>query len=377
MKSLRNYLSKRIINIPGWHTNRKIVVIESDDWGSFRMPSNLVQKRLIDLGMNLQKDPYSMYDNLATGDDLSKLFEVLQSVKDKNGNHAIITANTVMVNPDFGKIKSTNFTQYFYEPFTDTLKKSDSHKNAFEQWRIGINAGIFFPQFHGREHVNVNKWLIDLQKNVGSTRLWFENGSFGTSNLVDSNQKQHYMTAWDSNSKSDLEFYRQSITEGMELFKNTFGYTSESIIAPTYCWPVEIESVFKEQGIQFIQGLVSQRIPINNGQKFTFKHTNFQGTKSKSGLVYLGRNAFFEPSMENSFNWIDNCINRINIAFKYHKPATISAHRLNFIGNLIEKNRDENLKLFRVLLNKIVTLWPEVEFMNSVELGKLINSETK
>lgn len=30
---------KNFSNLPGWRTNRKIVVIESDDWGSIRMPS--------------------------------------------------------------------------------------------------------------------------------------------------------------------------------------------------------------------------------------------------------------------------------------------------------------------------------------------------
>ena len=32
-------IKKWLINIPGWRTNRHIVVIESDDWGSIRMPS--------------------------------------------------------------------------------------------------------------------------------------------------------------------------------------------------------------------------------------------------------------------------------------------------------------------------------------------------
>ena len=31
-----------LLSIPGWRTNRHIVVIESDDWGSIRMPSKEV-----------------------------------------------------------------------------------------------------------------------------------------------------------------------------------------------------------------------------------------------------------------------------------------------------------------------------------------------
>lgn len=32
-------IRKNIINIPGWNTKRKIVVFESNDWGSIRMSS--------------------------------------------------------------------------------------------------------------------------------------------------------------------------------------------------------------------------------------------------------------------------------------------------------------------------------------------------
>ena len=31
-------IKRHISNIPGWRTNRKLVVFESDDWGSIRMP---------------------------------------------------------------------------------------------------------------------------------------------------------------------------------------------------------------------------------------------------------------------------------------------------------------------------------------------------
>ncbi len=32
--SLKQTITHNLLNIPGWHTNRKIVVIESDDWAS-------------------------------------------------------------------------------------------------------------------------------------------------------------------------------------------------------------------------------------------------------------------------------------------------------------------------------------------------------
>jgi hypothetical protein len=55
---------------------------------------------------------------LANETDLKALFEVLHSVNDKNGNPAIITANTIVANPGFDKISDSDYQEYHYEPFT-------------------------------------------------------------------------------------------------------------------------------------------------------------------------------------------------------------------------------------------------------------------
>ena len=121
---------KELYNMIGWRTKRHLVVIESDDWGSIRMPSREVYEEFLRRGIRVDNDPYCRYDALATKDDLTNLFEVLQSVTDKNGNHPVITANCVVANPVFDKIKESNFTEYFYEPFTATLDKSEAHQGV-------------------------------------------------------------------------------------------------------------------------------------------------------------------------------------------------------------------------------------------------------
>ena len=106
---MMSLLKKNLINIPGTTTNKKIVVFESDDWGSIRMPSRSVYDSLQKQNLKPEIDPYLKYDSLANAQDMEALFEVLQSVKDKNNNPAIITANAVMGNPDFERIKKDNF----------------------------------------------------------------------------------------------------------------------------------------------------------------------------------------------------------------------------------------------------------------------------
>ena len=121
---------KDLYNMFGWRTDRHLVVIESDDWGSIRMPSKTVYDEFLRHGVRVDRDPYCKYDSLATSSDLERLFEVLCSVKDKNGNPAIITANTLSANPVFEKIEASGYKEYYYEPFTVTLKNCPFHANA-------------------------------------------------------------------------------------------------------------------------------------------------------------------------------------------------------------------------------------------------------
>lgn len=370
--SIKQQITHNLLNIPGWHTRRRILVIESDDWGSVRMPSKEVYDALLKHGMHVDKDPYCRYDNLATAADLEALYDTLRSVKDKNGRSAVLTANAVVANPVFDKIKESGFRDYFYEPFTETLKRYPQHSDAFEMWKQGIEEGIFHPQFHGREHLNVKKWLDVLQSGEEATCFAFEHGTFGLTSDVSPSIKTNYMGAFDSCLPDDLDFYKQSIQEGLKLFEQLIGYPSESFIATTYTWSPKIEPFLSSCGVKSLQGMVHQRVPLDGGENFTYKKNNFTGHKSPAGLTYVTRNCYFEPSQGGET--AEDCMRRVKIAFRWNKPATISMHRLNVIGSIDEKNRTDNLKSLKWLLNQIVKEYPDVEFMTSDKLGQLIDT---
>lgn len=365
-------LTRNLLNIPGWHTRRKIVVIESDDWGSIRMPSKEVYSQFLEQGIRVDKDPYCQYDSLATPEDLEALFDVLHSVKDKHGNPAVLTANTVVANPDFDRIKASDFGNYFHEPFTDTLKRSKATENSFGLWKQGMEAGVFHPQFHGREHLNVKKWMQALQKGKRVTSIAFDYGTFGLTREVDSSIQGNYMGAFNSGLPEDISAYNVILKEGLNMFEEILGFRSLSFIPTTYTWSPDIELELKENGVKYLQGTVHQRIPIDDDTTFRYKKNNFTGYKSKSNLTYITRNAYFEPSHSQGIDSLSDCMNRIDIAFRWRKPAIISMHRLNVIGAIDENNRIHNLRLLKELLTKIATKWPDVEFMSSDKVGDLI-----
>lgn len=363
------------LNSFGWRTNRKIIVIESDDWGCIRMPSTEIYNSLFVKGYPVDKLPYLKYDSLETKDDFDALFKVLKSVKDINGNHPIITANTIVTNPNFEKIKASGFKEYSYELFTDTLK-NESSNNTINYYFEGIKENIFYPQLHGREHLNVNRWMKSLQNNIGLSREMFENKLFDLSKSQTEISENSFVDTLSPATIDELNFLGKNIKEAAQIFEQIFGFKSKSFIAPCYIWRTETEVAMKEAGVTYIQSGAYQQIPeIGKINSFT-KKFHYTGQKNNNGQLYTVRNCLFEPSLTPLSQTLTHCLSQIERSFSNKKPAIISTHRINFMGSLVEENRTKNLELFKSLLQSILTKWPDAEFMHTAQLGDLISKKT-
>lgn len=365
--SIYQNIYNHIKNVPGWRTDRKIVVIESDDWGSIRMPSRDVYNKLLEQGYRVDLHPYEKYDSLESEEDLIALFEVLIKHKDKNGNHPVFTANGIIANPDFIKIKESYFQEYFYEPFTITLQKYNYNK-SFRLWEQGYSENIFIPQFHGREHLNVATWMIALQNNDKDIRSAFEYGLAGIFPKNDHKKGNQTMAALRDTDFEETSRIEIILKDGLNLFEKIFGYRSITFMAPCYTWRPEIEKTLMECGIQAFQGALRQIVPGNGNI------THWMGSKNKYGQYYLVRNCYFEPTTEVSSN-VKQCITQIERAFQWKKPAIISSHRINYIGSIFRENRENNLVQLNLMLTEITKRWPEVEFISSDQLVNIIKEE--
>lgn len=368
-------LLKYLSNIPGWTTKRKFIVIESDDWGSIRMPSQEVFKTLADSGIDWYSDSglrFNKYDTLATSEDLANLFEVLSSNKDSLGRQAVITALTVVGNPNFEKVREANFQEYFYEPFTDTLKRYPGCENAFSMWKEGLDSKLFVPQFHGREHLNVQTWMKALKGGNKNTILAFNHKMWGISTAKDPGIGIELQAAFDFVDPKEIDYQKNVITSGLNLFEDLFGYRAKYFVPTNGPFSSKLESLCRKEGIKFIVKSKIEREPYGFGK--TRLRFNWLGKRSKYGLTYITRNCIFEPSQAET-DCIDGCLSDISNAFKWHKPAVISSHRVNYIGALHEDNRNNGLAQLNMLLKKIVKIWPSIEFISSDELGEIIDNE--
>ncbi|MEC5166433.1 hypothetical protein RCH18_002173 [Flavobacterium sp. PL11] len=353
-------------------TKRKLVVFESDDWGSIRMPNNKVYQNLKDSGFDLTNRPFERFDSVATNEDLSLLFELLASFRDSNNNHPVITANVITGNPDFVKIKKNDFQEFFVEEFIETLKNYDTN---FALWEEGIKNKVFFPQFHGREHLNVPKWMHALQEREENVCTAFDYGLMGIPPKGNPSIGNLYQIAFDLNTelKTNRIFLNKSIKNGIEIFEKAFNYKPLSFIAPVYTWDSFIENELESSNVKYIQGGRFQTLSNLQG---TIKHNI--GEK-KNGFMYNVRNAFFEPSTILEFDHraasLEQLKTQTKFAFLFNKPLVISVHRLNFVGRIDTRNRDVNLELFKNYIKWLLNKHPDVEFLNTVQLMEIIENE--
>jgi hypothetical protein len=159
----------------------------------------------------------------------------------------------------------------------------------------------------------------------------------------------------------------------VNLFKDIWGFPSASIIAPCYTWSKNLEEVFKDNGIKYIQSSRAQKEPISIDRPFNIIR-NYCGKKNQQGLIYLVRNVGFEQIESNDSDIVNAALKQIKTSFFWGRPAIVSTHRVNYIGSLQERNRYDNLKLLKTFLIEITKRYPDVEFLSSDELGSLITS---
>lgn len=370
--SLYKTIDKNFSNLFGWSSKRKILVFESDDWGSIRMPSRDIYNKLLDKGLPINvgdSNRYNTLDSLESPNDLDALFQCLSRFKDRNNKHPVFTAMSLIANPDFEKIKSSGFSDYFYEPVTQTFSRYGFH-GSHSLWLQGRLHNLFEPQFHGREHLNVPLWMRALQAGDDFTMAGFEAGFWGFRNKGFS--PVNYQAAFDLDKPEDLEIQKDILKSGLALFEQLNGIKAVFFVPPNGPINSALFPLCAENGIKSISTAKRHLEPFGNNR---FKRSyHYIGQQNKYGQLFLTRNCSFEPSFQ-GVDWVSTCLKEIGIAFRWRKPAIISTHRVNYIGVHDENNRKYGLEKLSILIQRILQQWPDAEFMTSNQLAELIQKD--
>jgi len=371
---MKQELFDNIKNIPGWKTKRKIIVFSVDDYGNVRVDSKKAREKMDKAGLKIY-NRFDAFDSLETREDLEMLYEVLISVKDKNLNPAVFTPYALSCNIDFEKIESEGFNQYHYEKLTDTYKKleeihSNAYKGAWQLWQEGVTQGIMAPQFHGREHLNLKVFLEKLKAKDRELIAVLKNRSY--TSLSDSNYSTiSYTEAFSFDKGPDIDSFQEILKTGTDLFEDVYGARSRVFTPPAMQFPNVMEKNLSDYGLFWMDKPFHRKSHVGNG--VYKKEFNFTRKKSARKINTLVRNVVFEPSSGQT-DHVKKAMKQIEAAFRWNKPANISSHRVNFCGNISEKNREKGLTDLKSLLKNIIQTWPDVEFMSVDHLVKIIEN---
>lgn len=367
---MRNLSSLK--NNIGWSTVRKIVVIESDDWGSFRYKNKYYRDKFMSKGDKF-KCLMSYQDCFESAYDLQNLFNTLNLVEDKNEIPAKFTFLMNPSNPDFNRIKADNFQNFYNETFLETLDNRADGKEIFNSYNEALKCKLIEIGFHGREHLNVNEWMMDLQNNDEIAHMGFENKTWGFSRYYLENYTRSYRSTYEIASYKELDTLKANISEGIDLINKTFHQNTTYFLPPDGPYHLSLNQTLADNGIKYIGLSKLHTNPLE--PKWYQKKLFWPGKKTKEGLIVITRNVKFEPASPKNPEVVNKALGEIQNAFKHKKPAVISSHRANYVSGLDAKLAERSLLKLEELLKGILKKWPEVEFMTSTQLGEIMSTK--
>jgi len=372
---LRHLLIDNLKNLPGWHTRDKLVVIAVDDYGNVRLDSTTARSNLSAAGLEMSSR-FDNLDALETRQDLEALYEVLLSVSDAWGQPAVFSPYALCANPDFDAMRNGK-QGYCYEPLPRTFERlacsqPTAYDGAWALWEEGVRQGLLKPQFHGREHLNIEILERKLRACDKELLVNLENCSLAALGGEPSMPGVAFTHAFGIWNRSEVDRHRDIIVDGLQLFEQTFGFVSTTFTPPAHEIHPDLYPLLDSLGIQgiFKPRWCSRRIDRHHH----VTEVNLFERKKRYRHMSLVRNVVFEPTDTNSKDSVQASLDQIAAAFRWRRPAVISSHRVNFCGHINEENRVCGLGALKRLLKEIVRRWPDVQFISADQLVRRIMS---
>jgi hypothetical protein len=339
------------------------------------MPGKQVRDKLIEQGIRVDENYFTNFDCLETVAELQDLAETLMKFRDCNGRYPIFTTLNILGNPDFEAIIQSGYNEYFWQHVNHTyLSYGTDSAQIASTWKAAEDAGVLIPEFHGREHVNVPRWLRGLRAGFPVTRLSCNLHLTGIKPHHAKEEREDYQAAFDIDFPEDIPVINGLLAAGLTEFENYFGRKAKYFVPTNGPVSKQAYPVLKQHGILYLNSSKIEREPMGNGRYK--KLYRYLGKRIKPDLTIITRNVFFEPSAaDRAGDWVNKTLGDIDIAFRFGKPAIISTHRVNFIGSIDPLNKQRGLSQLERLLKELLKRWPDVEFMSSTELGRIMNKK--
>jgi hypothetical protein len=331
-------------------TNRKLIIIESDDWGLERA---LSEKALCWMKERFGESNFTRWstDALETREDLELLYNVLEDFKPKFDLPPVITANFITHNVDYSSPHELKFL-----PITEGFNEQSEDVRHF--YKVGIEKRYIYPQLHGYSHYNISqleKYFVTREGRAAfqKTFLYARSTIRGNTSFLHGELD-----------RSNEEVGR--LLEGIDVFERMFGYHPVSFIAPTFILDTCFLDSLRDNRIQILQA--GNRL-VNSRKKRLF----YPPLRKRNGLLWSIRNVRLDPHRDYGFD-AQKAVADIDRAFENNLPAVIDFHRVNFSGKYNPSYRNETISQLRSLLHSIYKKWPEASFLTSDQLKEALAS---
>ena len=232
---MKQRLSDNLKNLRGWRTPRKLVAFAVDDYANVRVASREARQRLIDAGLDLSHQ-MDRYDTLESRQDLEALFDVLDSVRDSQDHPAKFTAYALSANPDFARIRADG-EHYHGEPVPATFARLEAeqpaaYQGAWALWQEGMERGLLQPQFHGREHLNVDLFEHKLRSGAADLCANLEQDSLAGIADDPAMPGVGFTHAFGLHDAAALPGHREILADGLDRFEQVWGFRSRTFTPP-------------------------------------------------------------------------------------------------------------------------------------------------
>lgn len=289
------------------------------------------------------------YDSLETEEDLDMLYSLIENYKKQYPSFPVITANFITHNVDYSYTDKLTF-----KPLTEGFN-GDS-QDVRNKYFYGIESGFIYPQLHGYSHYNLTEVLKYFNTEEGKQS--FANRFFFCRSTIKKN------LSFLQGELSKDNYGKGKLTEAANTFNLLFGFSSKSIIPPTFIFDEIYFEDIKNNGITMLQS--SNRLIDSFKKKYRYPYF-----RKKRNVVCSIRNSRLDPYPGYDYNY-EQCIASIQRAFDFKMPAIIDFHRVNISGRFAPEYRDRTLVQLRKLFDEIYRRWSDVKFINTETLNNIL-----
>lgn len=360
MNLLRNIWQRGrdLLPVAGFHFERPIVILQSDDWGRVGVRDREGVEELQSSGVRLGDRPYDFY-TLETAEDVAALTMLLKKHRDSAGNSPCLEMNFVPLNLDFPRMKADDFRVIHLRRVSDGLPEGWKRPNLIDSYRQGIAEGVLSAGLHGSTHFcrhAVERALEANDENAELLRILWRAGT----PYIHWRMPWIGFEYWDPGRSDDNQFLPAALQQDLigqtiGAFVNLFSTLPRSACAPGYRSNHDTHRAWAQYGIQVAQNGPGNAMPPH------FDHLE---------LLHLYRTVEFEPATAPEFS-VDLGLHRAETCFQQGLPAVVSIHSINFHSTLRDF-RSPTLRYLDEFLNALETRYSGLLYLRDEDILELV-----